>query len=76
MPKAQALTEAKVWLRTPPREKAMKRAVSLSEGVARGKRLALPPLEVTPTPAVEAKEDHPFAHPYFWAAFVLIGDPN
>ncbi len=76
MSKAAALAEAKAWLRNLSREEAVKRAASLSKGVARGKRPALPPLVVVPIPAAEAKEDRPFAHPYYWAAFVLMGDPN
>jgi CHAT domain-containing protein len=73
MAKASALAEAKIWLRTLPREEALKRAASLTEGVSRGKGAArLPPLEV---PAAKA-EDHPFAHPRYWAAFILTGDPN
>ena len=23
-----------------------------------------------------AKDEKPYAHPYYWAAFVLIGDPG
>jgi CHAT domain-containing protein len=46
--------------------------------VERGKgRKALPLLPEVPkreTPA--EKDDRPYAHPYYWAAFVLIGDPD
>jgi tetratricopeptide (TPR) repeat protein len=70
--KAAALAEAKAWLSALSREEALKRVASLSKGVARGKRPALPPLEV-PTAIVETKEARPFAHPYYWAAFVLVG---
>jgi CHAT domain-containing protein len=73
LPKAQALAEAKEWLRTLPRAEALQRAAQLSQGVVRGKgRPALAAVEV---PA-GAKDDWPFAHPYYWAAFVLIGDPD
>jgi CHAT domain-containing protein len=24
----------------------------------------------------EAPSEKPFAHPYYWSAFILIGDPN
>jgi hypothetical protein len=65
MGKAQALAEAKNWLRN------LGWVAQLNNGVARAKgRKALPLL------AVPAKEDRPYAHPYYWAAFVLIGDPN
>ena len=72
MPKAAALTEAKAWLRTLSREEALKRAAKLTEGVSRGKGAAkLSSLQV---PATSAKaDDPPFAHPYYWAAFVLVG---
>jgi CHAT domain-containing protein len=73
LPKAAALAEAKEWLRGLPRQEALERAAQLSQGVVRGKgRPALPAVEL---PAV-AKEERPFAHPYYWAAFVLIGDPD
>jgi CHAT domain-containing protein len=45
--------------------------------VVRGKRPALPPLAVPPSDPVApvaAKDDRPYAHPSFWAAFVLLGD--
>jgi tetratricopeptide (TPR) repeat protein len=73
LPKAQALAEAKAWLRGLSRAEALQRTAQLSRGVARGKgRPALPPL---PAPT-EAPDAPPYAHPYYWAAFVLIGDPR
>jgi tetratricopeptide (TPR) repeat protein len=77
MPKAQALREAKEWLRTLPRAEALRVAAEVSNGVERGKgrpkgKLVLP----LPEPVPAAKDDRPYAHPYYWAAFVLIGDPN
>jgi CHAT domain-containing protein len=74
MAKAAALAEAKTWLRTLPREEAVKRAASLIEGVSRGKGAKKVSLEM---PDAGAKaEDRPFAHPRYWAAFILTGDPN
>jgi CHAT domain-containing protein len=74
MAKAIALAEAKTWLRTLTREEAMQHAASLTEGVSRCKGAEkLPPLEV-PAAATKTKaDDRPFAHPYYWAAFVLAG---
>jgi CHAT domain-containing protein len=74
MGKAAALAEAKRWLRGLSREEAVKRAAQLSKGVARGKgRPALPLLPAVPS---AAGEGCPYAHPYYWAAFVLVGDPD
>ncbi len=74
MAKAEALAEAKTWLRSLSREEAVKSAVKLSEGVFRSKGAGkLPPLEVPPGAKAD---DHPFAHPCYWAAFILTGDPR
>jgi CHAT domain-containing protein len=78
LPKAEALAEAKAWLRGLPREEAVKRAAALTQGVARGAgRKPLPLLPAVPGAAAGAgKGERPYAHPYYWAAFVLIGDPD
>jgi CHAT domain-containing protein len=77
LPKAQALAEAQAWLRTLPRAEAVKQTARLTGGVARAKgrpaRRLLPPV---PEPAPGQVEQPPYAHPYYWAAFVLIGDPD
>ncbi|MGH7171331.1 MAG: CHAT domain-containing protein, partial [Gemmataceae bacterium] len=77
MGKSAALAEAKSWLRGLTREEAVMRTASLRKGVARGKgRRVQPLLPALPSAPVNAKEDRPYAHPYYWAAFVLIGDPD
>jgi CHAT domain-containing protein len=77
MPKAEALAEAKNWLRNLTRDEATKLAAAMTSGVARGK--GEPALKLV-VPAASndevAKDDCPFAHPRYWAAFILIGDPN
>jgi tetratricopeptide (TPR) repeat protein len=66
MPKAEALGEAKLWLRELPAEQVQKLLEQLPSG-ERGERVK------ARAPAGSAK---PYAHPHYWAAFILIGDPN
>ncbi len=77
LPKAEALAEAKVWLRRLTRDEVTKLAASLSGGEARSKgaekrKEAASALNVPTGPG----DDHLYAHPYYWAAFVLVGDPD
>jgi len=64
MPKAEALREAKGWLR----------------GLTTADVAALSPRErgtVRPRQdAVAGPREHPFDHPHYWSAFILIGDPD
>jgi CHAT domain-containing protein/tetratricopeptide (TPR) repeat protein len=66
MPKAEALSEAKKWLRGLTSEEAGAADSRLPQG-SRGE--------------VRRRADtsvalHPYEHPHFWAAFVLMGDPD
>ncbi len=75
--KAEALAEAKAWLRTLSLAEATQRLGTITDGVGRGKDQ--PALKVAPPaadPKADPREARPFAHPRYWAAFVLIGDPN
>lgn len=81
MPKGVALAEAKAWLRDLPRGQSKRLSTEIGRGVSRGKgRPNLPVLKEAPKVADEAAgesdTDRPFAHPHYWAAFVLIGDPE
>jgi tetratricopeptide (TPR) repeat protein len=77
--KAEALAEAKSWLRGLSRKEASKRGAELLNGVERGKgkpKLPLAP-ELPQAPAgVREEDDRPYAHTYYWAAFVLVGRPD
>jgi hypothetical protein len=74
--KAEALAEARSWLRGLSRAEALRRGAELAQGVERGAgrpKLPLAP-QVPPAAAgVRDEEARPFAHPYYWAAFVLVG---
>jgi CHAT domain-containing protein len=71
LPKAEALHEAKRWLRTLPRAEVEKLVERLAGGVARGGP-GVPEGKGTMLPA----GDTPFANPFYWAAFILLGDPE
>jgi CHAT domain-containing protein/tetratricopeptide (TPR) repeat protein len=67
LPKAEALREAKTWLRGLTREQAERALAELTAG-EKG------PANDHQPPAVPRGE-FPYAHPYYWSAFILIGDP-
>jgi CHAT domain-containing protein len=74
--KAKALEEAKVWLRGLSRAEALKRSADLIDGVERAPKRKLdrvPPEVPQPPPGVGDDAAQPYAHPYYWAAFILIG---
>jgi tetratricopeptide (TPR) repeat protein len=69
MAKAAALREAKRWLRELTVEEAGREVAGLPPGV-RGRPA------VIPKPPKDAATPRPFADPYYWSAFILIGDPD
>jgi tetratricopeptide (TPR) repeat protein len=73
--RAVALKEAKDWLRRLPREEAEKLVASLASGRLRGSLVAVPPVAGDKPPVLPAG-DRPYEHPYYWAAFILVGDPD
>jgi hypothetical protein len=77
MPKMEALTEAKQWLRNLPKDEALRLTVKLTNGVARGKgQKPIEAKDVSLPKVSGGPQAKPFAHPHYWSAFVLIGDPR
>jgi CHAT domain-containing protein len=76
MGKAAALREAKQWLRTLSADAALERLGTLTDGVVRGERQARKLMQPVPQPKDASKDFKPYAHPRYWAAFILIGDPD
>jgi CHAT domain-containing protein len=72
MPKAEALDEAKRWLRGLTVVEGGQLAADLDRGAVRP--LAAPSGPGPLAPA--ASGSRPYAHPYYWAAFVLAGNPD
>jgi CHAT domain-containing protein len=71
LPKAEALAQAKTWLRSLDVDEAGSELAALERGRER-------PLAKASGESVSAKTARvrPYDHPYFWAAFVLVGDPD
>jgi tetratricopeptide (TPR) repeat protein len=61
--KAEALREAKAWLRQLSGSEVERELEAVARGELRSR---------TSRPAA----DHPFAHPHDWAGFILMGDPD
>src|SRR5262249_37670392 len=74
--RAAALWEAKKWLRGLTRAEATKHLAALVDGVPRGERGSIKAALPIRKPDAPKGEDRPFAAAYYWAAFVLIGDPD
>jgi CHAT domain-containing protein/tetratricopeptide (TPR) repeat protein len=68
MSKAEALREAQRWLQTLTRRDAQDRLAGVPEA-GRG-------LTLEPSAGPGAADDRPFAHPFYWSAFVLLGDAD
>jgi CHAT domain-containing protein len=68
MSKAEALREAKLWLRSLSAEEIQRQVAALPTGSRVGTETA--------KPRETAKPGRRFDHPYYWAGFILIGDPE
>jgi CHAT domain-containing protein/Tfp pilus assembly protein PilF len=75
--RAEALAEAKKWLRELTRKETLHLVAALGTGklssTARG---SIVDLDLDPTRVKVPGGERPYAHPFFWAAFTLIGDPD
>jgi CHAT domain-containing protein len=76
LPKAEALQEAKRWLRTLTVEQIEGELASLERGEVRPLAREKGALARKEAPALKASSIRPYDHPYYWAAFVLVGDPD
>jgi CHAT domain-containing protein/tetratricopeptide (TPR) repeat protein len=77
LPKAEALREAKGWLRSLSRSDALAVTATLSGGVERGKGTkGRQSAELSAAVPAGGDNDRPYTAPHFWAAFVLAGDPD
>jgi CHAT domain-containing protein len=99
MSKAEALKEAKSWLRGLRRSEVLAAATAVSAGIERGKGAKARPSGDASTVGKDQDQseasayfrgeirrlsdqtksvdnDRPYAAPYYWAAFVLAGDPD
>ena len=69
--RADALLEAKTWLRSLTSEQALRLLATINDSVARGP--GAKPLKLVKSD-VAKKDDRPYEHPFYWAAFALLGD--
>ena len=72
MPKAEALPEAKTWLRSLDVDEAGSELAALERGGVR----PLAKQSATAVASPRTAGGRPYDHPYYWAAFVLVGDPD
>jgi CHAT domain-containing protein len=75
LPKAEALREAKQWLRQLPRAECERLTAALSQAEPRGSVVPKDKPVVPPSRPGE-RESPPYADPYYWAPFVLLGDAD
>jgi CHAT domain-containing protein/serine/threonine protein kinase len=72
LPKAEALAEAKRWVSALTVSEVDRLTADLPRGLPGGTRGVR--RESDPAPSGHAPR--PFAHPYYWSSFILIGDPR
>ena len=77
MARDSALSEAQGWLRG-LRESEAALLLAALPGSERGTKQKDPrtPRRAAAPPAPDAAPSRPYEHPYYWAAFILVGDPD
>jgi CHAT domain-containing protein/Tfp pilus assembly protein PilF len=76
LPKAAALDEAKRWLRVLTVDEVGSELAALDRGTVRPLAKADGPESHPASSAPQPAGVRPYAHPYYWASFILIGDPR
>ena len=76
LPEAAALDEAKRWLRELTVDEVGSELAALDRGPVRPLAKADGPASHTASSAPQPAGVRPYAHPYYWASFILIGDPR
>jgi CHAT domain-containing protein len=76
MPKAEALHEAKQWLRDLTADEVGGELAALDRGEPRKLIDGSGGAAKGASSSAKAGGMRPYAHPYYWAAFVLVGDPE
>jgi tetratricopeptide (TPR) repeat protein/tRNA A-37 threonylcarbamoyl transferase component Bud32 len=76
LPRAEALRQAQRWLRELPRAERDRLAAALSHGELRDTPVKLKPKPLVEAARAEEPDGPPYAHPFYWAPFVLFGDPE
>jgi CHAT domain-containing protein len=76
MPKAEALEEAKRWLRNLTTDEVGGELAALGRGTVRPLTQFDGPAPRSASSSSQPANVRPYAHPYYWASFILIGDPH
>jgi tetratricopeptide (TPR) repeat protein len=76
LPKAGALQEAKRWLRNLTIDQVDGALAALERGEVRPLAREKGAPARKEAPASKSSSTKPYEHPHFWAAFVLVGDPD
>ena len=76
MPMAEALDEAKRWLRELTADQVGTELAALDRGTVRPLAKVDGPAPPEASSSPQPAGVRPYAHPYYWASFILIGDPR